>query len=51
MPIQLTQFSHLSRSYEFGLQHEDQNAKILIKEAEIYSTVKITIDGTEYDSE
>ena len=37
--------------YEFGLQHEDQDVKIEIK-CVISSkpSVKITIDGTEYDS-
>ena len=39
-------------SYEFGLQHEDQNVKIeILSGIQNFATVKITIDGTEYDSE
>ena len=34
-------------SYEFGLQHEDKNVKIEIKDS---CPIKIIIDGTEYNS-
>ena len=40
----------LSRSYEFGLLHEDQNVKIEVKSSNGIYHVKIKIDGTEYDS-
>ena len=38
------------KSYEFGLQHEDQNVKIEVEFDLNSRTVKITIDGTLYDS-